>query len=78
MRIALRPPPLSYPLKLLAVYSAAALVVGLLFLIAVTMTARPWIGSLVVLAYLIGVLTARFWRRPGRINHVITRLLHQM
>jgi hypothetical protein len=50
----------------------------LLFLIAVTMTARPWIGSLVVLAYLIGVLTARFWRRPGRINHVITRLLHQM
>lgn len=77
MRVALRPPPLLHLLKLLAVYVVTAFGIGLLFLVAVTLIARPWIAGLITLAYVIGVLTARFWRRPGLVNHLIARLLHQ-
>ena len=78
MRIDPRLPPLSHPLKLFAVYGAVAIAAGLLFLIGVTVIARPWILGIAILAYAVGVLTARFWRHPDRINHAIARLLHQM
>ena len=78
MRIALRSPPLHYLLKLLAVYSVAALVMWLLFLVVVTMVARPLIGMsiLVAMACLSDALTVLFRRR--HIHHLIARLLHQM